>query len=377
MEWSHSGYLKFYAVFQDEVAIGGMAISEEQQQLQTAARLMFNAQTSQSMDFQFHYDMQAIIHSESSFNSNNGASTLNTSSGASYRITDVEAILDEQSNLTWLQNIDRLNLQQHFDEADLTIGRQAMSFGSARFINPTDIFLPFQIQTLNQEYRIGIDAIRYQYYQSELVTWDTGLIIGEDAKTENNAAFIRNTFSFSGTQWEWMWIHLDHADVAGFGFQRSLGDMGVWFETANSQLKTDNYWRLSVGVDYAFNEELLGMVEYHFNGAGADDPSQYISTGQINQSNHLGVYQLGRHYVIPSLSWTASALWQVSMRAYGNMDDQSVLFQVSVNTSWSDNAYSELGCFVGTGKSAESLLQPGSEYGNTPTTVYASLSYYF
>jgi hypothetical protein len=377
MEWSHSGYIKSYGVYQDDVAIGGLTISEEQHQLQTAARLMFNTQPSQSMDFQFHYDLQAVIHSESSFDSNNGVSTLNTSSSAAYRINDVGATLGEQSNLTWLQNIDRFNLQWHFEEADLTLGRQAMSFGSARFINPTDIFLPFQIQTLNQEYRIGIDAIRFQYYQSELVTWDTGLIIGKDAKTENNAAFIRNTFSLSGTQWEWMWIHLDYAHVAGFGFQRSIGDVGVWFETANSQLETNSYWRHSMGVDYAFNEELLGMVEYHYNGAGADDPNQYISTGQINQSNNLGVYQLGRHYLIPSLSWTASALWQVSMSAYGNMDDQSVLFQVSANTSWSDNAYSELGCFVGTGQSAESLLQLGSEYGNTPTTVYASLSYYF
>ena len=73
----------------------------------------------------------------------------------------------ERKNKTY-QNLDRLNIQFQFDDSDLTIGRQSIDLGSARMIKPTDIFLPFNLQTLNTEYRIGVDAFRYQRHLSEL-----------------------------------------------------------------------------------------------------------------------------------------------------------------------------------------------------------------
>ena len=81
---------------------------------------------------------------------------------ANYRLTDIDPLLIDEARRPVLQNLDRLNIQLQFDQGDLTIGRQAITFGSARIINPTDVFLPYNVTALNTEYRIGVDAIRYQ-----------------------------------------------------------------------------------------------------------------------------------------------------------------------------------------------------------------------
>jgi len=50
--------------------------------------------------------------------------------------------------------------------------------------------------------------------------------------------------------------------------QSELGSLGFWLEAAYVDGES-NYVRASTGVDYAFNEVIFGMVEYHFNGAGS------------------------------------------------------------------------------------------------------------
>lgn len=58
------------------------------------------------------------------------------------------------------QNLDRLVLSIATESTDIYIGRQAVAWGSARVINPTDIIAPFALQELDKEERVGVDAVR-------------------------------------------------------------------------------------------------------------------------------------------------------------------------------------------------------------------------
>ena len=249
---------------------------------------------------------------------------------------------------------------------------------------------------MNQEYRIGVDAVRFTADVGDFALIDSGIIIGEDAKKENNAYFLRGKNSFDGNDIEAMFIHLDNAWLAGGGIERAIGNFGFWFEAA--YMKWDNatysngdygefneqkdYWRSSIGSDYAITENIIGMFEYHFNGAGAKSPKEYTELSQQPAYQKAGVFLLGQHYLIPSVSWMATPLLTVSSSAFYNVNDRSLFFTIVGEQSWSDNLYSDFGAYISIGDkltyidSTESI-EAGSEFGSYPISLYASIRYYF
>lgn len=413
-----SGYVKSYALYQDAIKVDGAVenntLIDSGFQSQNSLRLM-NSYLSAQGNVEIHYEIEPLYASNPIY-SDDGTGVGSTISIASnrYRYDDLNPVFTEiDDNTIVIQNLDRLNYQYNGELGDLTVGRQVVSFGSARFINPTDIFVPFSIQTLNQEYRVGIDAIRFQADLGDFAMFDSGLIIGKDAKAENSAAFLRGKNSISGNDIEGMIIFLDDAWLAGGGIERAIGDFGFWFETAYmhwrdkriilSELETDgqnefhtqspenlktvpltpeNYWRSSVGFDYSLSDNVIAMFEYHYNGAGSGEPEEYNKLRNFKSYQKAGVFLLGKHYLIPAVSWIASPLMSVSASAFINVKDRSTFFNIKGERSWSDNLYSDFGLYLSTGKNfytdeTQLKLNYGSEFGGYPTSLYASLRYYF
>ena len=445
--FSFSGYVKSYALAQDSISIQSDAIDKSligsittenitiennsiqnqaqsiagNFQSQNALRLMASYLSSSKGNIEIDYEIQPLYFSNSVmakyYNKGNLGVIGGTVSSASnqYRFKDLDAVLsDVGSHGVVLQNLDRFNYQYNDQYGDLTVGRQVLSFGSARFTNPTDIFIPFAIQTLNQEYRVGIDAIRYKADVGDFAVIDMGLVIGEDGKKQNSAAFLRGKNSIQGNDIEAIAIILDDAWLLGGGIERSIGDFGFWFEAAymdwqqsnnqeeNNLLEnttednsttntlpaagayTENYWRSSIGSDYALNEDVIIMIEYHYNGAGSNNVEKYTKLATQAPYQKAGVYLYGEHYLIPALTWLASPLVSVSASAFYNISDSSVFLTVSSETSWSDNLYSDLGLYISHGdtlqynaSNADIGYTLDSEFGAYPLSIYASLSYYF
>jgi len=392
---SYSGYLKSYALAQDEIDIKNSPQQFDSNfQSQNALRLMASGFTENSGNFEVHYEVQPVYYSESRQADNSGGIGSTLSLGTTrYRYKDINATLGDEpddDHLVIWQNLDRLNYQYSNQYGDFTVGRQVISFGSARFINPTDIFIPFTIQTLNQEYRVGIDALRYQADLGDFAVLDTGFIIGEDGKQENSAAFLRGKNSINGNDIEAMFIKLDDSWLLGGGIERALGDFGFWFETAYMKMgntmatnnETDDYWRSSIGSDYALNESIILMLEYHYNGAGSSDPDDYLQLLSQEPYQKAGNFLLGKHYLIPAISWVATPLVNVTASSFFNVGDQSVFINLSSEVSWSDNLYSDFGAYISYGDGLEyqpatQQLSFGSEFGSYPLSLYASLRYYF
>ena len=110
-----------------------------------------------NLTWEVHYELTPILNSQISLSSSFESRNF------SYRAYDLNETLSTRKRKNKiLQNLDRLNVQFQFEDSDLTIGRQSIDLGSARMIKPTDIFSPFNLQTINTEYRIGVDAFRYQ-----------------------------------------------------------------------------------------------------------------------------------------------------------------------------------------------------------------------
>ena len=370
-----SGYAKSFAVARAQLDNPALT-SDETYQSQNSLRLMWEG-FSERIVWQFHYELSPILVSESVGGT---VSTFNVV-GDSYRVTDIDSTLlgDDNKNQIY-QNLDRFNVQIQMAAGDLTIGRQAISFGSARIINPTDIFLPFDVRTFNTEYRTGVDAVRFQQPWGELGEIDLGVVLGDGADPETSAAFLQLRTNANGVDYHLAAMRFAEQHLFGFGVQSALGDMGFWFEAARVRGDED-YLRLSTGVDYAFSENTFGQVEYHYNGAGSDDPEAYLANFDTLPYQRGGVFLLGEHYLMPSFTVQLSPLWFLAAQAIVNLSDSSAFVSISAEYNIAENFYMDFGYyhFVGDDLTLDGQGVPefGSEYGPNPKTLYTSIRYYF
>ena len=368
-----TGYVKSFAIHQEGI---NHWESDRSWQSRNSIRVMWDKSGSRT-SWQLHYELNPLFSSRTLPLED---STLAITDG-SYRLTDLygpDTNKDKKHRI--FQNLDRLNLQIRFDHGDLTVGRQAITLGAARFINPTDVFLPFNVQTFNQEYRIGVDALRYQSPLGDLGELDLGVVLGDDANPEESALFLQLRGNYKGSDLNLAISRFAQQNMIGAGIQSALGSFGFWLEIANVSGDTD-YTRTSIGLDLAFTESTLGQIEYHYNGAGSKDPADYTSQFTSTAYQRGGVFLLGKNYVIPSISQQLSPLTSLNLSGFINLDDDSVFLSLSTEFNIAENFYLDAGYyhFSGDEKSVSSSGSPGitSEYGGSPEVAYISIRFYF
>jgi len=354
-----SGYIKTFAVIQDE-----SLVFPRTYQSQNNLRLMLD-ESKGRVAWEVHYQINPILASRDlSFGD---ATFAQTSVG--YRLTDVERSLsDADSKNQVYQNLDRLNVQFRFASGDLTIGRQAITFGSARIINPTDVFIPFDVRTFNQEYRIGVDAIRYQAPMGDLGEFDGGLVLGNSAN--ESAAFLQLSGNVAGNDLQFAIARFAEQNIVGTGVQTALGQFGFWFEIA-AVSGDDDYVRTSTGLDYAFSDVAFGQIEFHHNAAGSDMPQDYLAQLTTTAYQRGGVFLLGKRYIMPMFSYQLGALWTINLQGIFNLDDNSSFTSIAAGYSVVENLDMNFNYYHFTGDTQ------ASEYGLSPDLAFVSLSYYF
>lgn len=396
--WSLSGYAKSYLRHQGEadVTLDGAPVTDDFWQTQNALRLMVAGDLADNVSLEFHYEITPIAWLDGAERSSFGATTIPNAS--SYRYDDVNVQVHSDIDALVTQNLDRLNVRFSLDAGDLTMGRQTISFGSARFVSPTDIFQPFVPSTLNTEYRPGVDAIRWLGSLGDLAEYDLGVVANEGGEPDGVITYGRVRASLSGNDLEATIIHRDDMVILGGGWERALGLFGFWAEIAHTMSEVEysqvvligpaidypsDYTRFSIGLDRALSENIFAMVEYHHSSFGTDDPAQYQNFALTEGARSGGIYLVGRDYIIPSVSWTLTPLLGLAASAFVNLTDSSAFVTLSGNYSLSDNLYTDFGVQMGAGEGTtlETLIVPqiidGTEFGSFPTTAFVSLRYYF
>lgn len=371
-----TGYAKSFALAQD--AVDNVVISSDTfYQSQNSFRLMIDT-LSPALALQFHYEVSPVFSSRAPVFD----SQTFSQSQRGYRFSDPAPELGKGSEKkTLYQNLDRFNLQLRMKSGDLTLGRQAITFGSARFINPTDVFLPFDVRTFNQEYRFGVDAIRFQSPLGQLGELDTGVILGDGGHKDNSAIYFQARTHISDIDIKSTLMRFSGQNLFSSGLETSLGSMGFWFEAAKVWGDMD-YVRISTGLDYAFSEFTFGMMEYHFNEASSGNPDDYFQQ-QLTAPYQLGgVFLSGKNYLLMSLSQVFSPLFNMGMSVFLNLNDDSTYSSIKMEYNMEENLYLDAGLYHFRGddiqpSSTPPLFQLESEFGGSPNLLFMSVRYYF
>ncbi len=389
-----SGYYKSFFIVFDPVDFS----PEESQPLSgiVSNHLRFNilSNISDNLSFQISYDLIPKIEDKTGLTG--FSDILNYSN--QYRAYDLDSIIlpknfeQKGGNFALYQNLDRAYFRLNLDFADIYIGRQSVSWGSGKIINPTDIFSPFSFNELDKEERRGVDGVRVRIPTGDLSELDLGYIAGDKFRFEKSGFFIRSKFYAINTDFSLMVVGFQNNLLLGIDIARSIGGAGVWFEGAYVKTNfynkdenkiSENYLRISTGTDYNFKGLYL-FLEYHYNGAGAKSPEEYLNLFSKDSYRVGTVYLMGKHYVNIGSSYQISGILSNSNIIIFNISDSSVILSPQLEYNLSENIYLSIGAFLGLGKSPSynpyiNIKEPylKSEFGTYPDMFYSSFKVYF
>ena len=309
-----------------------------------------------------------------------------------YRVVDFDARIYPSTDAAVgsvgiYHNLDRAAVQFSTDFADFSIGRDAIAWGSARIVNPTDIIAPYTYDQLDTEDRVGVDAVRVRIPVGVMGEVDTGYIFGNNFDVDKSAVFLRSQLNAAETDFSILLLEFQKDLLIGLDIARGIGGAGFWLESAYVLVEpfddapdvSDNYLRTSVGLDYSFGGETYGFIEYHFNGAGARQPENYIANLTQSAYTRGGVYLLGRHYLAPGFTHQLTPLVSFSGQMLFNLSDPSVWVAPQVAYNIAEDIHLSIGGFVSIGKRLKNgeSTEFQSEFGSYPNLFFSSFRVYF
>ena len=354
-------------------------------------RLRFNLSYAPAsrLSFTLSYDFAPRIQDSSLFSESPIAVSIIPHT---YRVADLDSPVypsgeDPIGSVGIYHNLDRAFLQFSTDFADISIGRDAIAWGSARIVNPTDVVAPFTYDQLDTEDRIGVDAVRVRIPIGAMGECDTGYIFGESFDFEKSAYFLRSQLNAAETDFSIVLVGFQKHLLAGLDIARGIGGAGFWLEAAYVFIEsfgqdtgtTDNYLRASTGFDYSFGEKTYGFIEYHFNGAGAKTPENYLANLDKPAYTQGGVYLMGTHYLAPGLSYQLTPLISFGGQMLFNLSDSSVWIGPQFEYNIAEDIYLSAGGLISVGERFEDgeTLEFRSEFGSYPNVIFSSFRVYF
>jgi hypothetical protein len=309
--------------------------------------------------------------------------------GDAYRFDDFPARIypgtgEPVGSFALNHNLDRLFVTLKTKIGDIVIGRQAIAWGSAKLVNPTDVIAPFTFNELDVEERRGVDALRLRIPIGMMDELDFGVIAGPDFDMTKGAFFARGKFYILQTDLSILAMGFRQHLMFGLDIARSIGGAGFWLEAAvvlPHRLATDidskrpNYIRASTGLDYNFGGNLYAFFEFHHNGAGSNDPALYIDNFLTPAYTDGSVYLMAQNYLNLGATYQLHPLIPVTAILIFNLDDGSFTFAPSAEYNIAENIYLAAGAYISSGKSPTPF--PQSEFGLYPTMVYTAFRIYF
>ena len=113
----------------------------------------------------------------------------------------LESTVEERAHVRWRHRLDRLNVGWSPSRSmDLTVGRQAVSWGTTLFLTPADPFLPFSPSDPFRQFRGGVDAGRLRLYPGPLSSLD--LVVRPTATAMGEDSTLTGIKWYSGSQME-------------------------------------------------------------------------------------------------------------------------------------------------------------------------------
>jgi hypothetical protein len=267
--------------------------------------------------------------------------------------------------------------------ADLTVGRQAVSWGTSALFPVADLWAAFSPFELDTEEKPGIDAVRGLAYPARGVELDA---IVADRGADGVSGGVRVTASLEG--WE-LWagggrLWNEAMAMAGVTLVRDVTNLRAEAVIARNTDRDETLDpRITLGID-RLGARFTASAEYHFNGLGASEPADYALRLLSPEFARGETYYLGRHYLGALAAWSPDAENRLSLTASTlvNLRDRSCALSPTATYDFGQNARLSLGALFSGGdapivQAAGPLPRLRSEFGSYGDLGFLQLSIWF
>jgi len=341
-------------------------------------RLKWNLRFGESILLEVHNRVQIQLSS-----SEGGLSGSAVGFGVSVipsRRWELSSIWVDHDRLRVWHDIDRLSLTWYNPVADVTAGRQAITWGISNVYPVADLWSQFSPFELDTEEKPGLDAVRILNYPSGNLELD--VVLADRGSARNFSAGIRASLSLP-------WADL----YAGGGkfWREAMGLVGVSAPFGSYKLRaegalpydldTESFHlpRVTLGLDWLGGATMLS-AEYNFNGIGATDPEDYMGVLEDPRYAQGETYFLGRHNLGALASWTpGNDRLSLTLSALMNLQDSSAAFIPNLTYDFGQDTRLSAGALLSFGDTPVFDPEPSleSEFGTYGDFIFTMLSVYF
>ncbi len=263
-------------------------------------------------------------------------------------------------------SVDRAYLKLYFSRADLTVGKQRISWGQSMLWSPFDVFN--RVNFLDpQEEKPGVNAFRINVPLG--VTSGFEAVFSPAATTRESRAGMRFIWNMFGTEFIGTTVHNVVGDlkqnITGFSFKTDM-TLGLWFEGAyfdesplpGNFFAENSYFKWLTGADYSFlvsGRTMYLQAEFTRDESGVTSKAEYNYLEALNRGRSL----LARDYIYGSARYTYSDYTSFSSSVLCNLNDGGITFMPSVSHSIFPNSDITFGMYM-------ALAEDGTEFNPMP-----------
>jgi hypothetical protein len=300
------------------------------------------------------------------------------------RLVNLRTVLLERQRVQAWHDVDRLSLTLLTGPVDLTLGRQAITWGTATLFPVADLWAAFSPFEQDTEEKPGIDAARALLYPASGTELD--LVLGYRGTLEDLSAGARVTINRPRTDL-WAGAGKFWRQLMAMGGVTILGDHSRWRAEAVLPWDLDDRAfqqpRVTVGADRLGSSRIFG-AEYHYNGIGRARPEDYVEALGDPRLRRGESYYLGRHYAGLTGTWSPDRenRLTVALNALANLGDASMALSPAFSYDVGQSARLSIGGLFSFGDpphvtAAPPSLRPASEFGMYGDAVFTLLAIYF
>jgi hypothetical protein len=253
----------------------------------------------------------------------------------------------------------------------VTVGREAVSWGSGLVFQPMDLFSPFAPTTVDRDFKNGDDLLIVDKLFSDGSDLQfLGVArrnLEGDATSDVASAALKWRQFLGGSEMELFGGKHYRDQVYGGSLRVPVGSAMLRTDLVATRLDVDGDWYVSgiLNLDYSF--DLVGrssyvFAEYYHNDFGVSTlpPNPVLLPEALTERLLRGeVFNLMRDYLALGGTVQWHPLWTHSLTLIGNLQDGSSILQTTLSYVPGDQATIDAGVTVPIGDA-------GDEFGGVP-----------